>query len=371
MIEVLINKYYEQGQDVHNRYKSWEHCYQFFQKLPPSGSVSEKDLAALHLAFYLASWGMYRGRSFLLQKDYKVHKYAVDVILDPKYSCLREVEVKGLSDYPRHIDLIFDLNDSIAKAYSDNIDTVNNTEKSVNVTDTLSTKIILGTLGCTPAYDRYFVAGTRFHGLNCRRFNRQSFDELLRFYEIFENEILEIMVMTKNKGLEYPVMKLIDMYFWQVGYILDQPSASSVEEQKTMQVVQEKTLAAFQGGKYRYIPSKQLSATRKYKVPVFTMVTDAVNSLGEKFTKEDIRSYIFQKCGDVNVGTINCYILSTSVNRDARTNWYYNRKERLSNTKYDLLYDLGDGYLERYEPQKHGTWAIKKSNNSYCVEILE
>ncbi len=40
------------------------------------------DMLALHLGFYLASWGMYRGSSFLLQKDYKVHVPIVKIIIN-------------------------------------------------------------------------------------------------------------------------------------------------------------------------------------------------------------------------------------------------------------------------------------------------
>jgi len=39
------------------------------------------DYLSLHHAFYLASWGMYRGSSFLLQKDYKVLTPIVEEIL--------------------------------------------------------------------------------------------------------------------------------------------------------------------------------------------------------------------------------------------------------------------------------------------------
>jgi len=35
---------------------------------------------ALHLGFYLASWGMYRGSTGLLQKDYQIHIEAVSII---------------------------------------------------------------------------------------------------------------------------------------------------------------------------------------------------------------------------------------------------------------------------------------------------
>ncbi len=44
------------------------------------------DQACLQLAFYLARWGMLRGSSFLLFKDYKVHQYFIgDVVRNPVY----------------------------------------------------------------------------------------------------------------------------------------------------------------------------------------------------------------------------------------------------------------------------------------------
>jgi hypothetical protein len=48
--------------DEFHRYKSWDNCFQAF-------SVSKQlEIQVLELAFYLASWGMYRGSSGLLQK---------------------------------------------------------------------------------------------------------------------------------------------------------------------------------------------------------------------------------------------------------------------------------------------------------------
>ena len=52
------------------RSRSWEHCYRVFRDARTDPSP-DYDHLSLHLAFYLASWGMYRGSSFLLQKDYK------------------------------------------------------------------------------------------------------------------------------------------------------------------------------------------------------------------------------------------------------------------------------------------------------------
>ena len=51
--------------DKNGRYRSWEHCYKTFNDARNSTSP-DLDYLSLHLGFYLASWGMYRGSSFLL-----------------------------------------------------------------------------------------------------------------------------------------------------------------------------------------------------------------------------------------------------------------------------------------------------------------
>ena len=50
------------------------------------------------LMFYLASWGMYRGSSFLLQKDYKIHIPVVEEVLKTKYNILFGVNCENLFD---------------------------------------------------------------------------------------------------------------------------------------------------------------------------------------------------------------------------------------------------------------------------------
>ena len=42
------------------RSRSWEHCYRVFRDVRSDPSP-DYDHLSLHLAFYLASWGMYRG----------------------------------------------------------------------------------------------------------------------------------------------------------------------------------------------------------------------------------------------------------------------------------------------------------------------
>ena len=61
-------------QDSNHRFKSWEYCYTAF------GNLDSVDYLSLHLAFYLASWGMYRGSCGILWKDYTIHMDAVNII---------------------------------------------------------------------------------------------------------------------------------------------------------------------------------------------------------------------------------------------------------------------------------------------------
>src|SRR5690554_1576563 len=98
--------------DKNHRYKSWEHCYSYFMK-----ENIDPDYACLHLAFYLASWGMYRGSSFLLWKDYLIHKEVVLHILSKKH--LQEIDFIKIKD--EELKDIFDLISWIKSWYKDNV----------------------------------------------------------------------------------------------------------------------------------------------------------------------------------------------------------------------------------------------------------
>jgi hypothetical protein len=80
--ETIVAMHKESLDDCHDRLRSWDHCYNFFQS-----KFDSAEHASLHLAFYLASWGMYRGRSFLLKKDYLIHLDAVKKLRDTKNLC--------------------------------------------------------------------------------------------------------------------------------------------------------------------------------------------------------------------------------------------------------------------------------------------
>ena len=114
--------------DRHCRYLSWEHCYLAFYNAIKKVDKREKtiDYLCLQLAFYLASWGMYRGSSFLLQKDYTIHREPIKIILDDTYSVLLGIKCDKLLS---NINLLFEL----IKKLEDEIRRENNREGEGNV----------------------------------------------------------------------------------------------------------------------------------------------------------------------------------------------------------------------------------------------
>ena len=141
--------------DEHDRYRSWEHCYSHFMTARKR-EWCESWLPEFTTCILLASWGMYRGSSFLLQKDYRVHIPVVREILSKKYDSLAGIECK---DFKNEINqkLLKEINEFIANYYDEIRREVRSSALKNNLSETLITKILMGTLGCVPAYDRYLL----------------------------------------------------------------------------------------------------------------------------------------------------------------------------------------------------------------------
>ncbi len=196
--------------DNNHRFKSWEHCYSYFKNDNPV-----LDIACLHLSFYLASWGMYRGSSFLIWKDYLIHKEVVQYLLTKKH--LQDIDFLKIEN--NQISEIFEIINWVKNWYRINIVQVNGSNQSVNVTNTLVTKILLGTLGCIPAYDRFFIDGMRTKGLSYSYLNPTNFSSVVDYFIEYNEEFLKAQkVIIEKNGTKYPAMKLVDMYFWNLGY---------------------------------------------------------------------------------------------------------------------------------------------------------
>lgn len=75
----------------------------------------------------------------------------------------------------------------------------------------------MGTLGCVPAYDRYFISGIKKQKVASGNYNMKSIIQLVDFYEKNIVELENIRKDMKVNGMAYPQMKILDMAFWQIG----------------------------------------------------------------------------------------------------------------------------------------------------------
>ena len=205
------------------RSRSWEHCYRVFRdaRIDPS---PDYDYLSLHLAFYLASWGMYRGSCFILQKDYKVHTPIVKEILKPEYDCLFGVACVDLRE-PEVQERLKNVSDNIANHFGPIRNEVAGRKVASSVSPVLVTKILMGTLGCVPAYDRFFQDGVATYKVTTQEYSLESVRKLAKFYEEHNDHLEEARRGMQTDDLIYPQMKLLDMGFWQVGFEKDAGSA--------------------------------------------------------------------------------------------------------------------------------------------------
>ena len=77
-ISLYLNGFHKNlGRQPEERYSSFDYCYNYFQEFYEKQKIIELansdnlQISCLQIGFYLSSWGMYRGSSFLLQKSLK------------------------------------------------------------------------------------------------------------------------------------------------------------------------------------------------------------------------------------------------------------------------------------------------------------
>jgi hypothetical protein len=87
MVDIEANlKAYLGRREPRARYTSFDYCFNYFQSHREGGRLLELlrgdalQLSCLHLGFYLASWGMLRGSSELLQRSVRNFVPLVEVI---------------------------------------------------------------------------------------------------------------------------------------------------------------------------------------------------------------------------------------------------------------------------------------------------
>ena len=103
--------------------------------------------------------------SFLLQRDYLVHKKFVrDVARKKEYAHLLEGRLLNLSKVEDR-ELLNSLIEDTRAAYLPVMNEVNGQSNQLGkISDTLTSKILLGVFGLVPAYDRFFKEAADFTG---------------------------------------------------------------------------------------------------------------------------------------------------------------------------------------------------------------
>jgi len=220
--QVDIEKYvniYKKKRIPNKRYTSFDYCYNYFKGLNADrDSITEGQYllpACLQLGFYLASWGMFRGSSFLMQSSLKVFEPLISTIM---------VLDKTIWDI------------DVDKYNAENVDILINCYNKIStvlIPDgkrdlTLVTKIMLGVFGCVPAFDNLFCDSFReFYKGECgfRKFNKKSLKFISLFYQDHRLQIDECSsqittldyVSGNPTSINYTKAKIIDMVGFEYG----------------------------------------------------------------------------------------------------------------------------------------------------------
>jgi hypothetical protein len=213
-IEEIVGKFTSLCKPEH-RYSSFDYCYNYFYTNDDLTKDMEKS--CFELAFYLSSWGMFRGSSFILQKSAKYFVQTIEYI----NSLENDLWKKDVNNYDdifieRIIEIYIKLKELVVEGWSRSI--------------TLVTKMMLGIFGFVPAYDEYFCRS--FRTLTNRKcgfssFNKESLKMIKCFFDSNEDSINKISnetftydFITGNKTkIKYPKAKIIDMYGFSNGLL--------------------------------------------------------------------------------------------------------------------------------------------------------
>jgi hypothetical protein len=197
----------DMGHHPDGRYASVDYCFNHFQSFRERGRVADicspenVQQSCLHLGFYLASWGMLRGSSFLLWRSVRFFR---DVVITIAAGDVRlwDVDVDCYTD--ENIGLLLNGRNTIWRALGGND----------SVSDTLVTKIMLGVYGNIPAFDTYFKSGLGVWTLNEKSLKRVA--EFYRFHndviDEFQQTICTFDFLTGEKTeRHYTKAKIVDM----------------------------------------------------------------------------------------------------------------------------------------------------------------
>lgn len=191
------------------RYSSFDYCFNYFRDFHDTGNVDaltdagHLEVSCLQLGFYLASWGMFRGKAELLTHSVKRLAPVIDVIAGAPPE-LWDVDANDYGTDAQQ--LLFEAERQLRHALPG------------GQSQTLVTKTMLGAFGCVPAFDRFFRVG-----FNTARFGPKALAGIERYYQVNAETIDRNRVATLDFATReptphtYTAAKVIDMIFFIEG----------------------------------------------------------------------------------------------------------------------------------------------------------
>lgn len=160
------------------------------------------ELSCLHLGFYLASWGMYRGSSQLLQRSIRQLVPVIEALAgaDPM---VWQIDANQYTD--KNIQALLDFSKILRKVIQ-------------GMSEILATKIMLGVFGNTPAFDTNFKKGfvATTYGPKALRRVKDFYQQHGTVIDAWRVPTLDFDTGNPTRRL-YPRAKVIDMIFFVEG----------------------------------------------------------------------------------------------------------------------------------------------------------
>lgn len=201
-----------------HRYNSFDFCFNYFSSFGNKTELASSDnieTSCLQLGFYLASWGMLRGSSELLDRSLSFYIPMIEAIADCDKS-IWEIDVDKYQD------------SSVRQTLKETFDKLS--KHIPNQTKlTLATKIMLGVFGNVPAFDRYFkTAMQKLSNAECgfSTFSDKSLLTIHKFYSHNKQTIDSLAASTQTnvfgygkstEGRNITKAKVIDIIGFQYG----------------------------------------------------------------------------------------------------------------------------------------------------------
>lgn len=211
-----LQKYLDGGRSAgripNARYASFDYCFNYFQSfresrnIPTLASPVAIQLSCLHLGFYLASWGMFRGSTTLLKRSARYLIPVIEVIANTE-APFWEIDVDSYTE--SNIERVCERGRRLQRSLP-------------GMSDALLTKIMLGVFGCVPAFDTNFRGACKAAGI-VGTFGAKALAQIGAFYKTNADVIDKYQVPTlafitgKQTRCRYTRAKVVDMVFFIEG----------------------------------------------------------------------------------------------------------------------------------------------------------